>query len=76
MQLLTAGVIREYVSRSDSRGNISHPQSAFLCRKLSTGAGAVDDIAIPGVQSSGDKLIIFYTCKVCDTRSAKKISKV
>ena len=30
---------------------------------------------IPGMQSEGEKYIIMYTCNICETRSAKKISK-
>ena len=30
---------------------------------------------VPGVQSTGDKMVLMFTCTVCNTRSARKISK-
>ena len=31
---------------------------------------------VPGVKTEGEKMIIMFTCTVCDTRSARKISKI
>lgn len=31
---------------------------------------------VPGVKLDVEKFILMFTCKVCDTRSAKKISKL
>jgi len=30
---------------------------------------------VPGVKTEGEKFVLVFTCKVCETRSAKKISK-
>ena len=41
-------------------------------RQLSTTSDLSD---VPGVKTEGDKYVMVYTCKVCETRAAKKISK-
>lgn len=45
------------------------------------GGGGVRSLAaeafqdVPGVKTEGEKFVLVFTCKVCETRSAKKISK-
>jgi protein import protein ZIM17 len=52
-----------------------------LCTAGSSGPGITDKdgipefVDVPGVQTGGDKMILMFTCTVCDTRSARKISK-
>lgn len=56
---------------SDDKGKTSEA----IGNEAATVAGGVDLSNIPGVETEGDKYIIAFTCKVCDKRSAKKISK-
>jgi hypothetical protein len=56
--------------QSSSMTLFPQQQTRFLCSG-STTLGT----SVPGVATEGDKYIIAFTCKVCEKRSAKKISK-
>lgn len=59
----------------------SGANSAGLARHCSSlpvpaqGAEAETQSHIPGVKQGGEKFVMLFTCSVCDTRSAKVISK-
>lgn len=71
-QIVTATGDDNGNSNSNSAGN-GVIDSSGNSGGNSVGSNSFKDV--PGVQSSGEKLILMYTCKVCDLRSAKKISK-
>jgi protein import protein ZIM17 len=57
----------KFVPRSTSSGELR--KFSFVTKD------PVDGIKVPGVVTEGEKYVIVFTCKVCNNRSAKKISK-
>ena len=50
-------------------------EDGSLAASTGGGGGEAEAGLPPGITSSGDKMIIAYTCNVCETRSARTISK-